>query len=71
MPNFCLNTNQQLNGDYEVHDMSCSYLPAIYNREALGWHSSCHDAVTEAKRRHPAWRRINGCAYCSPACHTH
>lgn len=68
MPQYFLNQNQQQNGDYEVHQERCTYMPSY--PEALGYHASCHGAVEEAKRRHPSWYRINGCAFCSGACHT-
>ncbi|SOB94126.1 hypothetical protein [Rhodobacter maris] len=67
---YYLNTNQQANGDYEVHTGSCTWLPAEGNREYLGQFSNCRDAVAEAKSRHPSWYRINGCKYCCPNCHT-
>lgn len=69
MASYFLNTNQQMNGDYEVHTSTCGWLPSANNREYLGEFSHCTYAVTEAKRRHPAWYRINGCYYCCNACH--
>lgn len=70
MATYYLNQNQQPNGDYEVHTSTCSFLPAPANREYLGDFTHCPQAVGEAKRRHPTWHRINGCYYCSLACHT-
>lgn len=68
MPQYYLNQRQQPNGDYEVHQDPCHYMPS--SREDLGYHTTCHGAVAEAKRRHPTWYRINGCAFCSNPCHT-
>lgn len=68
MPQYFLNQRQQPNGDYEVHKEACAYMPST--REDLGFHVVCQTAVDEAKRRHPSWWRINGCAFCSSACHT-
>lgn len=68
MANYRLNLNQQPNGDYEVHKDDCSYYPR-QNYDELGSFSSCGPAVAEAKRKH-AYKRINGCYWCSNACHT-
>jgi hypothetical protein len=70
MPEYCVNTNAQSNGDHEVHDVTpgrCSYLPDVSNRKNLGWHSNCHSAVAKAKHTYP---QSNGCAFCCPECHT-
>lgn len=39
MPNYCVNTNQQTNGDHEVHDLASGYgcLPSLTNRRDLGY----------------------------------
>jgi hypothetical protein len=70
MADYYLNQNKQSNDDYEVHLSTCSFLPAQSNREYLGAFDYCWQAVSEAKRRHPTWHRINGCYYCVPSCHT-
>ncbi|MCC6913206.1 MAG: hypothetical protein IT566_05845 [Rhodospirillaceae bacterium] len=67
MPNYCVNKNAQANGDHEVHRDGCSYLPAPANQHYLGNHLTCQSAVLAAKQ---VYRQSNGCAYCSPACHT-
>lgn len=67
MPNYYVNRNAQSNGDNEVHEDACNQGAALPNRVALGYHASCVSAVAMAKRTYP---RANGCAYCSPACHT-
>lgn len=68
---YYINNNQQSNGDYEVHESSCSYLPSINNRIYLGSFYTCQDAVDEAKRLYPFRKsNINGCYYCSKSCHT-
>lgn len=71
MARFIVNNNQQSNGDHEVHNASkgCSYMPSLLNQIALGEHSGCHSAVTEAKRRYPSWK-VNGCYYCCNSCNT-
>ncbi len=67
MTRYDVNKNAQANGDHEVHESGCSFLPAAENRIYLGEFSNCRDAVAEARRHY--WR-CNGCYYCSRACHT-
>jgi hypothetical protein len=71
MHKFIINNNQQINGDYEVHNETagCSFLPLPQNRIELGYFLSCHGAVDHAKTKWPT-NRINGCAFCCPLCHT-
>lgn len=70
MPYYCVNSNAQSNGDYEVHDLATRQgcLPDQRNQVSLGYHGSCSDAVAAAKRR--GYRTANGCAWCVPGCHT-
>ncbi|GGM20179.1 hypothetical protein GCM10010102_14860 [Promicromonospora citrea] len=70
MPNYCVNSNAQPNGDYEVHDLASTKgcLPRPVNRINLGYFASCSGAVAAAKGR--GYRTANGCAHCAPACHT-
>ena len=65
MANYCVNNRAQLNGDHEVHKAGCTYWPT--DRTDLGEHSSCFTAVAAAKQY---YSQSNGCATCSPACHT-
>lgn len=69
MPQYCVNKNAQPgSNDHEVHRLdTCPRLPLPQNREPLGEHTTCHTAVAAAKRKYPD---SNGCAICSPACHT-
>lgn len=64
---YYVNDNAQSNGDHEVHTASCSFLPEASNRRYLGYFDGCRDAVREAKKYHT---QVNGCYYCSNACHT-
>ena len=64
---YYVNKNAQLNGDHEVHRQGCAWLPSEHNRIYLGIFSSCHPAVTEARKY---FRQVNGCYYCANACHT-
>lgn len=65
--NYYVNNNAQSNGDHEVHNDSCSYLPNAQNRTYLGSFSNCKDAVTEAKK---TYSKADGCFFCSSDCHT-
>ncbi|BAX79765.1 hypothetical protein [Labilibaculum antarcticum] len=67
MASYYVNKNAQANGDHEVHESGCSYLPNPENRKDLGYFTNCKDAVTEAKK---TYNQANGCYYCSKACHT-
>jgi hypothetical protein len=66
MKSYYVNKNAQSNGDHEVHNESCPYLPGTQNRMYLGVYSSCKPAVDEAKK---TYSKADGCAYCSPDCH--
>ena len=67
MANYYVNKQAQSNGDHEVHNETCSYLPTAANRKYLGEFTSCVSAVVESKKHYP---NSNGCYYCSRACHT-
>lgn len=67
MAHYYVNKNAQSNGDHEVHTTGCSWLPATENRIYLGDFSSCGPAVAAARRY---YSQVNGCFYCSFACHT-
>lgn len=71
MNQFIINSNQQPNGDHEVHNRTtgCSHMPDPANQVDLGFHTSCHGAVQKARTQWPS-SRINGCYYCCRACHT-
>jgi hypothetical protein len=62
---YYVNNRAQLNGDHEVHTAQCFYLPT--DRTYLGRFTTCQEAVREAKKYHS---QVNGCAHCSPNCHT-
>ena len=67
MANYYVNKNQQTNGDHEVHTTGCSWLSKVENRIYLGDFFSCGPAVTQARQH---YTQVNGCAHCSPLCHT-
>jgi hypothetical protein len=58
--------NAQPSGQHEVHNLrTCHNLPNPENRKHLGEFSSCHGAVTLAKR---TYNKADGCAFCCPQC---
>lgn len=67
MARYYVNNNAQANGDHEVHRDGCARMPELHNRTYLGDFQSCAPAVSEAKKHH---YQVNGCYYCSNACHT-
>jgi hypothetical protein len=67
MAYYYVNQNEQSNGDHEVHEGGCYWLPGEGNRIYVGWFASCTDAVKAAKQH---YRQSNGCYHCSRACHT-
>lgn len=71
MPQFIINNNAQATGEHEVHNIEagCSHLPMPSNRISLGFHINCRGAILHAQRQFPG-KTIDGCAYCSPQCHT-
>lgn len=69
MPTYCVNKDAQSNGDHEVHDVTANKwcLPALRNRQDLGYHGSCSSAVQAAKAY---FIQVNGCRWCASPCHT-
>ena len=67
MAHFYVNTNAQANGDHEVHEQGCSFMPHASNRIYLGDFTNCHAAVREAQK---TYRTANGCYYCARPCNT-
>ncbi len=67
MPRYCVNMNEQDNGDHEVHEEGCAWYPEPKNQLDLGYHINCFSAVEKAKETYP---QSNGCKHCSEACHT-
>ncbi len=62
---YYVNNRAQTNGDHEVHEAGCYYMPI--DKKYLGNFSNCKDAVNEAKKTH---KQSNGCYWCSNKCHT-
>lgn len=55
-------------GNHEVHKDTCSYLPLNSNCTYIGYFSSCHDAIKEAKKKYPS-KSFDGCYWCCNPCH--
>ena len=67
MPIYYVNKNAQSTGEHEVHKSDCNRLPEVENRKQLGSFDNCQEAVREAKKY---FDNVDGCYYCSNACHT-
>lgn len=65
---YYVNTVAQSNGDNEVHEDGCAWMPVEKNRKYLGEFESCEEAVEEAEKTYPD--SANGCVHCSNDCHT-
>jgi hypothetical protein len=66
MKKYYVNTQAQFNGDHEVHDETCRFLPVSANRIYLGEYHACASAVSAAKKHYV---KVDGCYFCSPTCH--
>lgn len=64
---YCVNRQEQANGDHEVHKQGCHVWPAPQNALDLGEHPDCHSAVRAAKKH---YSQVNGCVHCARPCHT-
>ncbi|MFT5777743.1 MAG: hypothetical protein ACI837_000691 [Crocinitomicaceae bacterium] len=64
---FYVNKNVQANGDHEVHQATCLFLPNEVNRINLGEFFNCATAVEAAKEHYP--KSSNGCFFCAILCH--
>ena len=62
---YYVNRRTQANGDHEVHEEGCKYLPV--DRIPLGEFTNCDGAVKESKKH---YSQSNGCYYCCKSCHT-
>ena len=67
MASYYVNQTAQPNGDHEVHREGCYWLSLATYTRYLGNFSSCGPAVAVAAVIYPT---ANGCAHCSPLCHT-
>lgn len=63
---FYLNTKPQANGDHEIHQATCIFLPKEPNRIDIGEFKNCDLALIEAKKHYD---RANGCFFCSRFCY--
>jgi hypothetical protein len=64
---YYVHTIPQANGDHEVHQEDCHYLPLPQNRIYLGEFTNCRQAVTAASAY---YSDVDGCRFCSPECDT-
>lgn len=64
---YYVNNHAQLNGDHEVHEENCIYLPRVQSKNYLGEFYTCQGAVAQARKLYSS---ANGCKTCSWPCHT-
>lgn len=64
---YYVNDVAQANGDHEVHNPNCTFLPEVQNRTYLGVFATCQEAVDAAKEHYD---QVNGCVHCCKDCHT-
>ncbi len=64
MAAYYVDTAAQPSGEHEVHKQGCESMPG--SRTYLGDFASCAAAIEAAKMR---YRKVDGCATCSPDCH--
>jgi hypothetical protein len=70
MAKYIINRNAQADGYHEVHnENTCNHLPDVHNRVLVGEHNNCSDALAATRKVNPHLN-IDGCYYCSTACHT-
>lgn len=67
MSNYFVNDNNQPSGEHEVHKEGCTWLAKAHSVTPLGNHYGCQSAIEKARR---IYRNVDGCATCSPLCHT-
>lgn len=67
MAYYYVNQNAQPTGEHEVHKRGCPVFPAEENLTYLGNFKTCHPAVRKARKH---YTNVDGCAFCSEACHT-
>lgn len=68
MRKYYVNPNEDDRGLHEVHHEDCSWLHLVDNPVYLGRFDNCAEAVQKAKQDH--YQNSDGCAHCSPECHT-
>lgn len=68
MPSYYVNRQPQSTGEHEVHEHNCPHGAAATNRADLGFHTSCHTAVTAAGLA--GFKNVDGCGHCCAACNT-
>lgn len=67
MKRYVISTIKSEQGDHEVHESSCTRLPAYTYQKDLGYHFNCRSAIELAKNN---YEQVNGCHECNRVCHT-
>lgn len=68
MNRYYLDLIQKKNGDHELHNEFCLYMPVIINAQYIGDFSHENEAHKEALKKYP---NANGCKHCCAAIHIH
>lgn len=65
MDRFIINSNAQINGIYEIHNITkgCVHLPALQNQNNLGFFATWNLALKRARTNWPT-EKINICQTC-------
>ncbi len=66
MAYYYVNKNAQPNGEHEIHNGVCPWLPPVRNIFYLGEYNSCFEALEVATQH---YNQVNGCVHCSELCH--
>ena len=64
---YYVNKNAQANGDHEVHALNCAWLPS---RKTVSILESSPIVLQQLRRARRYYSQVDGCAHCSPNCHT-
>lgn len=69
MDRYCVNRNEQFNGDHEIHKVYCSRIKWSDNMVDLGYCVDDREALKKAQRMYG--NKADGCYYCCLSIHRH
>ena len=67
MSRYYINDTAQDTGEHEVHKEGCYWLGLAKSTTYLGEFYTCHGAMVAARN---VYSNVDGCAHCSPDCHS-
>ncbi len=68
LKHYYFNKNTDNRGNHEVHVESCEFMPAVLNREYIGYEDNCKNAITRATSKTGKYN-FDGCYFCCKPCH--